>query len=108
MKTLILVMAVLLSGCGANGTPLLLAAIYTNADKCQKDPTISYCGSNGTTYSITTLGARGTTTLVNVRNIDSYGKISNESMEQIHREVYGNFKTDAHGRILNWNEITQK
>ena len=108
MKTLIVLTALFFSGCGVNGTPLLLAAIYNGADKCQRDPTISYCGSSGTTYSVTTLGVRGNSTLINVRNIDSSGKVSNESMEQIHREVYGNFKTDAHGRILNWNELTQK
>ena len=59
MKTLILIMSVLLSGCGANGTPLLLAAIYDNADKCQQvthqdvlnHNVPNYCGAgSGTRY----------------------------------------------------------
>lgn len=50
-KLIVIALVSQLTGCGAYGTPLILAAIYNNADKCQKDPTIEYCGKgSGTIY----------------------------------------------------------
>lgn len=48
-------LGVTLTGCGTYGEPLWLAKIYDNADQCQRDPYISYCGASGSrTYIYTT------------------------------------------------------
>lgn len=52
MKTLIILSVVLLTGCGTYGEPLLLAKLYDNADRCQRDPYLSWCGAgSGRVYT---------------------------------------------------------
>ena len=52
MKTLILALTLVLTGCGTYGEPLFLAKLYDNADRCQRDPYLSWCGAgSGTVYT---------------------------------------------------------
>ena len=66
-----------------------------------------YCGSTGSTYLVTTSGPYlYTSTVVNVQNLNKMsGMKKTMTDEQIHNLVYGRFKTDKYGKILNWNEV---
>jgi hypothetical protein len=52
MKIVILAVTALLTGCGTYGEPLLLARLYDNADRCQQNPYLSWCGAgSGKVYT---------------------------------------------------------
>lgn len=52
MKILLaLATTLVLTGCGAYGEPLLLAKMFDEADPCQKNPYLHFCGAaSGSTF----------------------------------------------------------
>ena len=104
MKTL-LILLVTLSGCAYDPCKTTNYSGSTPDERIKQVP--RYCGNSGTNYQISTYGPYGSTsTVVNVKNLDTVGGIPDgRTAEEIHKQVYGNFVTDAHGKILNWNEV---
>jgi hypothetical protein len=44
-KISIVLTAILLTGCGTHGTPLMLAKMYNSTDPCQRAQIPSWCGA---------------------------------------------------------------
>lgn len=112
MKTLILLMSVLFSGCSVVGN------IYNAMDSCQplqysgKTPEERarqmprYCGPSGSTYLVrTSTAGLNTLNYVNVQSLDQSSGYYYSNPSQTVKQIYGNIKVDEHGRILNWNEL---
>ena len=66
-----------------------------------------YCGPSSSSYRVTATGpGYYASSYVTVSDLNwNGGQPKTMTDEQLHNSVYGPFKTDKYGRILNWNEV---